>query len=242
MSALRVIALLRPEGSRAVPLAKGGELAESLLADDGARLVSHGTDEVVVAIDVGEGRNVFVAIRPKEIRLDASLHDGVFFDEEHGTEEDDPAVNEAVYEVADAVVRQLQARTGWGVTSDHLLGFDPIDCPSCERTCFEWQERCMACGAWLDPGAGEHDDEGPPADHEDEQAEAIVRTLLKEELLELVSPSSSAGLCSRLAAYLAFEGVTSGGVLDVLVDSNDVAEVYATEGDLDRIIDGDRPG
>lgn len=236
MSKLQEIAVLRPEETSAVATIRAAELAEQLLSDDGARRVGRGAHGVAVAIDVGEGRNVLVSLEPREIRLDAMLYDEVFYDEEHGTEEDDPSVNDEVLDVADAIVRRLQAATDWSVESEHLLGFERLSCPGCEGACFEWQERCSGCGRWLDSDGDEPSGPAPP-DEDDEWAEAIIEGLLRQRLLELVSSSARASVESRLAAHLGFLGPTPGSVLRLLVDADGVDEIFADEDDLARILD-----
>jgi hypothetical protein len=206
-----------------------------LLADDSARVIGRTPDSLEIAVDTGTGQNLGVTVRAREIRIKAEPDDkSPRVDEEHGgvIEVDETDIEEA----AGDLVCKLQGATGWHVESDHLLGFDPDGvCPSCQIECFEWQDRCSACDAEL-----ERVDTVEIG--EEALAKRFLAALLREELIELTTRRGVQSVESSLAGYLANGWTAPARLLELLVELKEVAEVFASEDDIERLLDAAESG
>ena len=117
-----------------------------------------------------------------------------------------------------------------------LLGVDPDGvCPSCQIECFEWQDRCSACDAEL-----ERVDTVEIG--EDALAKRFLAALLREELIELTTRRGAQSVESSLAAYLANGWTAPARLLGLLVELKEVAEVFASEDDIERLLDAAESG
>lgn len=221
-----------PRPRRERPAFDLATLSALVLEDDGARLLRATPDRIEIAIDVGTGQNLAVTLLAGELRVEAARTGGERkYDEEHGEWLDDDDDDDDLEEAAGALVERVQAATGWHVESDRLAGFDPGGaCPHCQLECFEWQERCSACDADLEPS------EKSPDDDSDRHAARLLRGLLAESLLELSSPNGSRPVQSALAAYLANGWAAPARLLALLTELREVAEVYADEADITRLL------
>jgi hypothetical protein len=225
----------RPTPRPARPARDIEQLGALLLADDSARVLGRTPDSLEIAVDTGTGQNLGVTVRAREIRIMAVPDDkSPQIDEEHGgvLEVDETDIEDA----AGDLVRTLQGATGWHVDSDHLLGFDPDGvCPSCQIECFEWQDRCSACDAALERA-------DTVEIGEDALAKRFLAALLREELIELTTRRGAQSVESSLAAYLANGWTAPARLLELLVELKEVAEVFASEDDLERLLDAAESG
>lgn len=197
----------------------------ALLGGAAATTVLHlGHDEAHVAVDAGDGRNVGVRLGPDGVRLFAVLEDPRIEDEEHGTEEEDDAVDAPVEECVEAIITVLQAATGWYYFDEDagLMSEPEGACPACATEFFQGQDACPACGAELDS------DEGAPDDDVDQRASTLARALLSGGHLELCTPRDRAIVEGRLGGCLS-RGAKTREILDMLVGLPAVAEVYCDE-------------
>lgn len=229
----------RPAPRPARPEMNLEKLGALLLADDGARVLGRTADSLEIAVDTGTGQKLGVTVRAREIRIKAAPDDkSPRVDEEHGgVIKVESAVDESeIEEAAGELARKLQGATGWHVESDHLLGFDPDGvCPSCQIECFEWQDRCSACDAEL-----ERVDTVEIG--EEAFAKRFLAALLREELIELTTRRGVQSVESSLAAYLANGWTAPAKLLELLVELKEVAEVFASEEDIERLLDAAESG
>lgn len=231
---MTLLATLRPPpsspprpGRPAVDLAA---LSALVLRDDGARVLQSAPARIEIAIDVATGQNLAVTLRAREVRVEAPLTGSTRrYDEEHGTWIDDDEDSD-LEDAAVALVESVQALTGWHVESKRLLGFDPSGaCPHCQIECFEWQDRCSACDAELESVE-------TPEDDADRRADRLLEALLREGLLELATKIAAKSVQSILAAHLANGWSSPAQLLDMLTERKEVAEVYADEADIARLL------
>ncbi|CAN5138959.1 hypothetical protein BH09MYX1_BH09MYX1_05360 [soil metagenome] len=213
MSKLHILATLHaPKSPRAPPNVT--ELVELVLrSSSGSRALSAGPDRATVDAATGTGKNVAITIEPSLVRFEGDVDD-----------------DDETEETAGAILEKLQAATGWHVTSDRLLGFEPSGkCPSCEVESFTWQEHCAACGLPLDPDAAKKARTPFQA-----RAKRMVDKLLENELIELSAvPGARARLENRLVECLKKEIFTDRlageRLLGVLMNMDAVEEVFGDE-------------
>ncbi len=226
-----LLATLRPPPKTRGPARLPFDLASLgmiLVADDAARLLLNTDDRLEIAVDTGIGQSLSVTVMEGEIRIMAEPDDGaVQIGEEHGgpVKAEDTVTEEAASELCCT----LQGATGWHVESDHLLGFDPSGlCPTCHIECFEWQDRCAVCDGEL-----ERED---PTEDDDDRARHLLQSLLQEELIELTTRRGARSVESSLSTYLANGWGSPVKLLELLVELKEVAEVFASEADLARLL------
>lgn len=236
--AMTLLATLRPPPPlppprRARPALDLAARTAIALADEGARLILATAERVEIAVDTGTGHNLRLTLTPGETRIEGTLTGVVRRpDEEHGGSIEDDEDDE-MEEAASAQVERLQGATGWHVTSDHLLGFDPSGpCPGCGLEGFEWQDRCSGCDAELevDPDRVEGG-----VDDADRRAQRLLQGLLREGLLELSTKRGASAVEGALAAAFARGRSSPERLLDLLTERVEVAEVYADEAAIERL-------
>jgi hypothetical protein len=217
-------------------------LADMLAKIPSGRVLAKGPQLARVSFDTGDGRNVLVTLRPQKMQLEAELRDEKLYDEEHGAWEEDDTANDAVLDLADDLLSPFQAKTGWYVTSDHLLTFDPTGaCESCGVECFEWQEKCAQCG---EPVNVDEDDDEPGTAGKGSRYQMWARDLVSElidgELLELSSKGSRRAVEATLAELLS-KGVRTSALFARLLEHPDVEDILGDDKALKEVVEKTDP-
>lgn len=231
LTTLVTLAKKTTQKGTAYPAISLAKLVDVLVEDFDARVLKNQSTSAVLAIDSADGRNVEVTLSPTNAVIKARLEDSEYEDEEHGTTEEDDEVNSPVEDAAVLVGECLQKLTGWH--ADSLLGaFDANGlCPKCSVQCFEWQEHCPRCGVDLEAPS-----EAAPTDVFDRKGQALARALLDSDLVELTTKSAREAFESKLSWLYSTKKVTPTRLMDTLLDLPSVAEVYASEEDLDNAL------
>jgi hypothetical protein len=244
---LSLLAVLAPpsakEASRSYRQRAPGfpALADMLAKIPSGRVLTKGPQLAKVGFDSGDGRNVLVTLRPQKMQLEAELREEKVYDEEHGTWEEDETANDAVIDLAGDLLGPFQAKTGWYVTSDHLLSFDPTGvCPSCAVECFEWQEKCAQCGAPVNEEDDEEAGEAAKGGRYQTWAHALVGELLDGELLELSAKGSRRAVEATVEELL-LKGVKTSALFARLLEHPAVEDILGDDKSLREIVERTDP-
>lgn len=214
----RLATLREPTASEASPWhrARGPkplpELAAALQSNGARCLQEDGARAVLVA------GPVFVVLEASAATLDVRAVDSHRYNARRGNWVMNDEDTAALAERAAWIAERLQLATGWYVTSEWLSDCDPErSCAKCGQELFAWQERCPC---------------EPPIHIE--LGRRLCDLLLAEALLELETPAARARVASALGALC--EESEPARILDALVALDGVAEVFADEDDLDRLL------
>lgn len=244
---LSLLAVLAPpsakEASRAYRQRAPGfpDLADMLAKIPSGRVLTKGPQLAKVGFDSGDGRNVLVTLRPQKMQLEAELREEKVYDEEHGTWEEDETANDAVIDLAGDLLGPFQAKTGWYVTSDHLLSFDPTGvCPSCGVECFEWQEKCAQCGGPVNEEDDDEPGEAASGGRYQKWARDLVAALLDGELLELSAKGSRKAVEATVEELL-LKGVRTSALFARLLEHPAVEDILGDDKALREIVERTDP-
>lgn len=187
-------------------------LADFLAEDEAVRVVKRTDAGAELLFTAAGGVTLRVNLRPDVIDVRVGP-----FVVQSGTE---PPPRDRYLDEASCLVEVLQLGTGFYVSSDELLGFDPVGaCPGCGLEVYEWQDECGICDAKLHPlAAGE--------DEHDARARRVVDVLLRREMIELVTPRGRRNVEQTVSAFYAHGAAAPEVLLSLLIEMPDVAEVY----------------
>ncbi|MBO6934699.1 MAG: hypothetical protein JJ863_06985 [Deltaproteobacteria bacterium] len=207
-----------------------------LLARPDARRI--GDDEI--ALDAGEGRNVVVRFGDLGLSFHGVVEDSAWYDEEHGTWEDDEGVNDPIDELVWSVGRAICVSLRWGLhTKRGVLPYLPTPCGGCEALVFDDQERCGQCGHPLRPDEFEEPETIPEEAAVEAHAERLVRRLIADGLLELASARSEPGVAQRMVGPL-MNGWAAGEIAELLLELSPVSDLFCDDDDLAALIEATR--
>jgi hypothetical protein len=190
----------------------------------------------VSTLDTGEGRNVQIVVANTRIEFDGVLDPTRFYDEEHGTSEEDDAANAPLFDAVEELARPIQHVTRWSLTlsqGDEIEADEP--CPTCKALCFEWEDTCPSCGADIETATSV----GSPNNDDDELARRVLSALIEAGHIEIDSARRPSIESVLAATFGNFGGATS-LVSKHLIEHPAVEELFCDEAVLEEVIEAAR--
>jgi hypothetical protein len=183
--------------------------------------------------DTGEGRNVRIVVAHSRVEFDGVFDPRRFYDEEHGTWEDDDAANAPLFDAVEELARPIQRVTRWPLTlsqGDEIEADEP--CPKCKALCFEWEDMCPSCGADIMIATSV----GPSLDDDDELARRVLSVLIEAGHIE-IDGARRRSIESVLAATFGNFGGAATLISKNLIEHPAVEELYCDEAVLEEVIE-----
>ena len=242
MARQRLLATLLPTNASGLPDRASTETLDpvAVLQAIASRPDARTAGPRTIAVDVGEGRNLRIVVSPREVRFYGTLWSTRQRDEEHGGWTEERAINEALFEMVDAIVRPLITMTRWSLEPADAEAFEVVPeskCLTCGAFGFDDEVRCVKCNGVLATLDGDPLVEQPSSsDRVERHATRLVDLLLERGHLELASPRTKEPVIRRVVFGLEAEA-SAAELIDILVETDGVAEIYCDDTVLATLID-----